>query len=67
MSHPPINESPQDEARRDFLDSLDDATHIDLTDWETQFLADHIDHPRPFTDNQRACIDSLRKTYRSRL
>lgn len=52
--------------RRAFLQRLYDAP-FSVTDWEAQFIADHLDQPRPFTDAQRQAIDQMRERYEHRL
>jgi hypothetical protein len=50
----------------EFLERLDRAD-FEVTDWEAQFLADLIAHPRPLTPAQRAKCDQLRTEYEHRL
>ena len=56
----------EDLRRREFLAALDEA-EFDVTDWEAQFLEDHLANPRPVTEAQRACIDRMREIYGSGL
>lgn len=66
---PPIvpTPSPEDRERRRFLERLDNAVAVDVTDWEAQFLNDLLTSPRPFTQPQRTAIDELRTKYLARL
>jgi hypothetical protein len=56
-----------DRERRRFLERLDNAVAINVTDWEAQFLHSHLTSPRPFTDPQRNAIDELRTKYEGQL
>ena len=62
-----MKESPADKLRRKFLLLLDGSDRIEVTDWEAQYIADHLDHPRGFTDRQRDAIDELEREYGDRL
>ena len=64
-SDPAISAS--DRSLLDFLFALDSSAHVDVTDWEAQFLADLIDSPRPLTPAQRTTIAHLRTKYGHRL
>ncbi len=55
-----------DLSRAAFLSDLDDADHIDLTDFEDEFIGSNLSREE-FTDRQRAVIDSMRKKYGSRI
>ena len=59
--------NPEDRKRREFLFQLDDAPGIEVSDWEAQFIGDHLDHPRPFTEPQRRAIDDMQKKYQDQL
>ena len=56
----------EDAERRDFLKRLD-AAPFEVTDWEAQFIDDHLTSPRPFTPAQRSAIDKMRDSYEGRL
>lgn len=67
LSRPSNDDSPYtNAARSDFLADLDDASHIDLTDFETFFIESNISR-KDFSPRQRDVIDSMRKKYGSRL
>ena len=55
-----------DDVRAAFLRDLDDADHIDLTDWETEFIESNYTRDE-FTDKQREVIDRMKKKYESRI
>lgn len=55
-----------DDVRREFLRDLDDAGHIDLTDWETEFIESSYERDE-FTDKQREVIDRMKTKYEKRL
>lgn len=55
-----------DTDRAAFLRKLDSAVHIDLTDWELQFLDSNM-LADTFTRKQREQIDRLRSKYESRI
>ena len=56
----------EDAERREFMKQLD-AADFEVTDWEAQFLQDHLSQPRPFTNRQRETIDDMRKNYGARI
>ena len=55
-----------DDVRVAFLRDLDDADHINLSDWETEFIESNYERTE-FTDKQRECIDRMKKKYESRI
>lgn len=57
---------PIDEVRAEFLQDLDGADHLNLSDWECEFVENMLGH-MTFTSRQRECIDRMRYKYRSRL
>ena len=54
--------TPEERVIYQFLNRLDNAD-FDLTDLETDFVGDLIDHPRPLTQAQRTKCDQLRTNY----
>jgi hypothetical protein len=56
----------QDIERLEFLRDLDDAEHINVSEWEAKFIDSNIVFPR-YTPAQREVIDQLREKYGSRL
>ncbi len=58
----------EDQIRQAFLRDLDDADHINLTDWETDFVGSNA-FPKydGYSDKQREWIDKLKRKYESRL
>lgn len=52
--------------RKHFLEDLDNADHIDLPDWEAQFVGDCMKF-RLFSPKQRGVIDRLRERYESQI
>ena len=55
-----------DDIRCDFLQDLDQADHINLTDFESEFLESNLDRIW-FSEKQRAVIDRMREKYESEL
>jgi len=55
-----------DDVRVEFLHDLDDADHINLSDWETEFIESNYERTE-FTDKQRDVIDRMKKKYESRI
>ena len=51
----------------EFLNRLDAAVHIDVTDWEAKFIENLITNQRPLTPGQRRCIQDLQTKYYARL
>ena len=51
----------------EFLNRLDAALHIDVTDWEAQFIENLITNQRPLTPGQRRAIQELQTKYYGRL
>ncbi len=66
MSNSPAISSP-DLRRIDFLKHLDEATEIDVTDWEAAFIESFITNPRPMTQSQREAADSMETRYGDRM
>ena len=67
MSQPPNVIPIEDLDRLRFLQRLDAAVHIDVTDWEAGFIENLITGPRVLTPAQRNAIDKMRKEYEGRL
>jgi hypothetical protein len=58
----------EDETRKEFLRDLDDADHIDLTDWETKFVGQLAYYKfDSYSDKQREHIDRLKQKYQRKL
>jgi hypothetical protein len=55
-----------DLVRAEFLKDLDDADHINVTDWESEFIETNISRTS-FSEKQRAAIDHMREKYQDRL
>ena len=53
----------EDQARLAFLQTLQDARHVELSLWEVGFLSDLLKSPRPLCPGQRRCIDSMINHY----
>jgi hypothetical protein len=57
---------PEDLIRSEFMKDLDDADHINPTDWEAEFIESNISRTS-FSEKQRLAIDLMRAKYRSSL
>jgi len=55
-----------DDVCREFLHDLDNADHINLTDFETEFIESNYTRTE-FTDKQKEVIERMKKKYESRL
>lgn len=56
-----------DDRRREVLKALLESNRVAVTPWEDQFVADHVQNPRPFTDKERDAIDGIRKKYEHKI
>jgi hypothetical protein len=54
------------EVAKEFLKDLDDADHINLTDWEAKFIESNYSRDT-FTEKQFEVIERMKKKYESRL
>jgi hypothetical protein len=50
----------------EFLKDLDDADHMELTDWEAEFLESNLGREK-FSDKQRAVIERMKTKYQDKL
>lgn len=57
---------PSDEIYAEFIQILDDADHIDLTDWETDFIESNFSR-KTFSPKQREVLEKMRKKYEDRI
>lgn len=61
-----MSSDPSDEIYAEFIQLLDDADHINLTDWETQFIESNFTRTT-FSEKQREVLEKMRKKYESRI
>lgn len=59
-------DDPSDEIYAEFIYLLDDADHINLTDWETDFIESNFSRTT-FSEKQREVLEKMRKKYESRI
>ena len=60
------NGDPEDLIRSEFLKDLDDANHINVTDWESKFIESNISRTS-FSEKQRVAIDLMRAKYQNQI
>lgn len=58
--------TPSDEIYAEFIQLLDDADHINLTDWEIDFIESNFSRTT-FSEKQREVLEKMRKKYESRI
>jgi hypothetical protein len=64
--HDLIRQQNEDERRRAFIHRLD-ATDLEFTESETEFIGGYIESPRPLSIADKNYIDALARKYTHRL